>query len=81
MSVLVRSIVFNVLFYLNLLVQMIVVVPTLLMPRRVILAVVRFWARTNEWLMRVVCGRAGSVMTMFLQSSGLDEAATSQQED
>ncbi len=56
MSVLVRSIVFNALFYLNLLVQMIVVLPTLLMPRGAILAVVRFWARTNFWLLGVVCG-------------------------
>jgi 1-acyl-sn-glycerol-3-phosphate acyltransferase len=28
----------------------------MLMPRGAILAVVRFWAGTNEWLMRVVCG-------------------------
>lgn len=56
MSVLVRSIIFNVLFYLNLIVQMIVATPTLAMPRRAILSVVRFWARTNIWLLRLVCG-------------------------
>jgi 1-acyl-sn-glycerol-3-phosphate acyltransferase len=54
--ILVRSIVFNVLFYLNLLAQMIAALPTLVMPRRALLAVVHFWARTNLWLLRVVCG-------------------------
>jgi 1-acyl-sn-glycerol-3-phosphate acyltransferase len=52
----VRSIVFNFLFYLNLVVQIIAALPTLVMPRRAILAVARFWARTNLWLLRVVCG-------------------------
>jgi 1-acyl-sn-glycerol-3-phosphate acyltransferase len=55
-SVLIRSIVFNVLFYLNLCVQIIVALPTLLMPRRAILAVAKFWARSNLWLLRVICG-------------------------
>jgi 1-acyl-sn-glycerol-3-phosphate acyltransferase len=54
--ILVRSVVFNVLFYLNLVAHMIVALPTLVMPRRALLAVVRFWARTNLWLLRVVCG-------------------------
>jgi 1-acyl-sn-glycerol-3-phosphate acyltransferase len=52
----IRSVIFNVLFYLNLLAQIIAALPTLLMPRRGILAVARFWARTNIWLLRVVCG-------------------------
>ena len=51
-----RSVLFNVLFYLNLLVQLIAALPTLVMPRWGILAVARFWARTNLWLLRVVCG-------------------------
>src|SRR3989442_12378184 len=51
----VRSIVFNVLFYLNLLVQVIAALPTLVMPRRAIIAVAKFWARSNLWLLRVVC--------------------------
>jgi 1-acyl-sn-glycerol-3-phosphate acyltransferase len=54
--VLIRSVVFNVLFYLNLSVQLIAAIPTLIMPRRAILAVVRFWGRSNLWLLRVVCG-------------------------
>jgi 1-acyl-sn-glycerol-3-phosphate acyltransferase len=55
-AVLIRSIVFNFLFYLNLIVQMLAVVPTLVMPRGAIVAVVKFWARTNLWLLRRVCG-------------------------
>jgi 1-acyl-sn-glycerol-3-phosphate acyltransferase len=52
----IRSVVFNVLFYLNLIVQLIAALPTLVMPRWGILGVVRFWARSNVWLLRVVCG-------------------------
>src|SRR5215831_14958633 len=52
----IRSLVFNLLFYLNLLVQIIAALPTLLMPRWGIIAVATFWARTNLWLLRVICG-------------------------
>jgi 1-acyl-sn-glycerol-3-phosphate acyltransferase len=51
-----RSLLFNVLFYLNLCGYLIAVLPTLVMPRRGILAVARHWARTNLWLLRAVCG-------------------------
>jgi 1-acyl-sn-glycerol-3-phosphate acyltransferase len=52
----IRSVVFNVLFYLNLLVHFIAAIPTLAMPRWGIIAVARFWARTNLWLLRTICG-------------------------
>ena len=52
----IRSVAFNVLFYLNLLVQLIAAVPTFLMPRWGIWGVVTFWARSNIWLLRTVCG-------------------------
>jgi len=52
----IRSLVFNLLFYLNLLVQIITALPTLLMPRWGIIAVATFWARTNLRLLRVICG-------------------------
>ena len=52
----VRSILFNVLFYLNLLVQIVAALPTLAMPRWGILAVARFWARSNLRLLHAVCG-------------------------
>jgi 1-acyl-sn-glycerol-3-phosphate acyltransferase len=51
-----RSIVFNLLFYLNLIVQLLGAIPTLVMPRGAVVAVVKFWARTNLWLLRRVCG-------------------------
>ena len=52
----VRSYIFNVLFYLNLIALLIAVLPTLVMPRWGIIAVAKFWARTNIWLLRIVCG-------------------------
>ena len=55
---LIRSIVFNALFYLNLIVQMLAAIPTLVMPRGAIVAIVKFWARTNLRLLRSVCGIA-----------------------
>jgi|SRR5262245_58707156 len=51
-----RSVVFNVLFYLNLTAHFIAALPTLVMPRGGIIAVAKFWAHTNLWLLRVVCG-------------------------
>src|SRR3981189_1186213 len=55
-AVLIRSIVFNALFYLNMVVQMGAGIPTMVMPRGAIVAVVKFWARTNLWLLRKICG-------------------------
>ena len=55
MSVIVRSVIFNALFYLNLLLHFIAAVPTLVLPRRAILKVATFWGRTNLWLLRVIC--------------------------
>jgi 1-acyl-sn-glycerol-3-phosphate acyltransferase len=54
--VIVRSVVFNVLFYLNLLLHLIVAMPTMLMPYRGVLAVAKSWGRTSLWLLRVVAG-------------------------
>jgi 1-acyl-sn-glycerol-3-phosphate acyltransferase len=51
-----RSVVFNILFYLNLLVQITWAIPTLVMPRWGIQGIVKFWARSNIWLLRAVCG-------------------------
>ncbi len=56
MLVILRSAVFNVLFYLNLLVHFIIAIPTLVMPRMAIVKLAMFWGRTNNWLLRVVCG-------------------------
>ena len=56
MVILLRSIAFNVLFYLNTLVYLIAALPTFFMPYRAIVAVAKSWGRTNLLLLRVVAG-------------------------
>ena len=56
MSIIVRSVAFNLAFYLVLFVYLIVALPTLAMPRHVLVALVKNWARLNFWLLRVICG-------------------------
>jgi 1-acyl-sn-glycerol-3-phosphate acyltransferase len=51
-----RSVVYNIVFYLNLTVFVLAALPTLLMPYRAIIEVAKFWGRTNNWLLRVICG-------------------------
>jgi 1-acyl-sn-glycerol-3-phosphate acyltransferase len=51
--ILLRSIVFNVLFYLNTVAYLIVALPTFFMPYRVIVAVAQSWGRTNLKLLRI----------------------------
>jgi 1-acyl-sn-glycerol-3-phosphate acyltransferase len=51
-----RSIAFNVLFYLNTLVFLMIALPTFLMPYRAIIAVAKAWGRVNLVLLRVVAG-------------------------
>jgi 1-acyl-sn-glycerol-3-phosphate acyltransferase len=54
--IVVRSIAFNVLFYLNTALWLIIALPTFFMPYRAILAVAKSWGRTNLVLLRVVAG-------------------------
>lgn len=54
-SIFLRSLVYNVLFYLLLVFWLIVAIPTFVMPRAAILAISRAWARSSIWLLRVVC--------------------------
>ncbi len=56
MLIAVRSIAFNVLFYLNTALWLIVALPTFFMPYRTILAVAKTWGRTNLVLLRAVGG-------------------------
>jgi 1-acyl-sn-glycerol-3-phosphate acyltransferase len=53
---LVRSVLFNLLYYVNIIMCMIAALPTLLLPRTVLLACVKAWARVNFFLMRHVAG-------------------------
>src|SRR6267378_3847593 len=54
-SIFLRSLIFNVLFYLLLVFWVLVAIPTYLMPRWAILSIARYWARSSIWLMRVIC--------------------------
>ena len=54
-SIFLRSLVYNVLFYLVLAFWVIVGIPTYLMPRWAIMNIARYWARSSIWLMRVIC--------------------------
>ncbi|MET0668968.1 MAG: lysophospholipid acyltransferase family protein [Xanthobacteraceae bacterium] len=54
--VIARSILFNILFYLNLVVLLILAIPTLLLPSQAIIEMAKLWGRISLWLLRVVCG-------------------------
>jgi 1-acyl-sn-glycerol-3-phosphate acyltransferase len=52
----IRSLLFNLLFYVNIIVRMTVALPTILLPRSFLLGVLRRYSRSSLWLLRVVCG-------------------------
>jgi 1-acyl-sn-glycerol-3-phosphate acyltransferase len=54
-SIFLRSLIYNVLFYALLVFWILVAIPTFLMPPRAFMAVAKAWARSSVWLMRVVC--------------------------
>jgi 1-acyl-sn-glycerol-3-phosphate acyltransferase len=47
---------FNLLFYLNLGVLLLVALVTLVLPRHAVLDMARLWGRISLWLLRIVCG-------------------------
>ena len=51
-----RSLVFNILFYVFFLLWSLVALPTFVLPRTAMLKVASWWARTNILLMRAICG-------------------------
>jgi 1-acyl-sn-glycerol-3-phosphate acyltransferase len=52
-----RSVLFNALFYLNLIVQMIVMTPAyFLLPRKKAYGIAKNWVRSNHWLFEVIVG-------------------------
>jgi len=55
-ALLARSLLFNALFYLNLIVQMILALPTIALPSAFQRAFIRSYARSSLWLLRVICG-------------------------
>jgi 1-acyl-sn-glycerol-3-phosphate acyltransferase len=54
--IILRSLLFNFLFYLNLMMLLLAALPTLVMPRWGIIGIAKFWARSSLWLLRVICG-------------------------
>ena len=51
-----RSLIFNILFYVVFVAWSVVALPTFLMPRAAMLKVASWWARSNIALMRLICG-------------------------
>src|SRR3984893_9833039 len=54
-SIFLPSRVTNVLFYVLRLLWMLVAIPTFLLPRRIFMRVAKAWARSNIWLMSLIC--------------------------
>jgi 1-acyl-sn-glycerol-3-phosphate acyltransferase len=54
--ILLRSILFNILFYLNLFIYFIIATPAFFLSYRAVVAFAKAWGRTNLWLLRLVCG-------------------------
>ena len=56
LSIYARSLIFNALYYANLIVHLIVALPTLVLPYPALRVFIRSYSRTSLWLLRVVCG-------------------------
>jgi 1-acyl-sn-glycerol-3-phosphate acyltransferase len=54
-SIVIRSILFNIVFYVNLGVLLLAALPTLLLPSRAIVWFAKTWGRTSLWWLRVIC--------------------------
>jgi 1-acyl-sn-glycerol-3-phosphate acyltransferase len=61
-----RSILFNILFYLSLLIYLVAALPTFVMPYWAIVELAKVWGRTNLWLLKVICD-------IGVEFSGLDK--------
>jgi 1-acyl-sn-glycerol-3-phosphate acyltransferase len=51
-----RSLIFNALFYLNMVLLMIAGLPTMLFGRRAVFALARLWGSISVWLLDTICG-------------------------
>ncbi len=52
----IRSLIFNAVFYLNLVVLMIIGLPVMLFGRRGVFALARLWGAVSVWLLQTICG-------------------------
>jgi 1-acyl-sn-glycerol-3-phosphate acyltransferase len=51
-----RSFLFNVVFYVHIVLSMVAITPFMVLPRKSMIRAVQFWARTTLWLLRVITG-------------------------
>lgn len=51
-----RSLVFNAAFYVNLIGAMLLAMPTMLMGRKAVFGLARYWCHSSLWLAKVICG-------------------------
>jgi 1-acyl-sn-glycerol-3-phosphate acyltransferase len=51
-----RSLLFNAAFYVNLVIWLVLLLPAMLVPRRVFMSGAKLWARSSLWLLRVLAG-------------------------
>lgn len=51
-----RSLLFNIAFYIHLVVWLLILLPAMLVPRRTFMSGVKLWARSSLWLLRVTAG-------------------------
>ncbi|CAN7550094.1 1-acyl-sn-glycerol-3-phosphate acyltransferase [Bosea sp. LjRoot90] len=76
---LIRSLLFNVAFYLNLAFWLLAAMVTMVLPRRFLLKIAVSWGRTSLWLMRVIVGtRCEIVGTENIPPGGIIMAAKHQ---
>lgn len=54
-SLFLRSLIYNILFYVNLVIWILIGIPTFVMPRSGIITIAKYWGRTSIWLMRIIC--------------------------
>lgn len=54
-SIFIRSLLFNIGFYLSLILHMIVALPAFFLPRQVLFELAKSWARSMNWMLRVIC--------------------------
>jgi 1-acyl-sn-glycerol-3-phosphate acyltransferase len=56
LSLIIRSTVFNILFYINIVALMTFGLPSVLMGRHAAMFMAKLWARTSIWLLKAICG-------------------------
>ena len=75
----IRSVVFNVAFYMAFVGLMVFGLPCLLMRRRACMLVVRLWARVSVWLLQAICGTRIEFRNLHLLPKGASILAVKHQ--